>query len=624
MHLFYIYYKIIIVHTISSFMEHEYQDWTTFIKPTAIFKDDRSDRVVKTFLQIVQDSINFNSEHFDSLDKINDMLIDSYNVNWHSVNPTLLSQSLDMLISKSKPLDVRIENLKAGHTVNYNVSKAMFEVMKDWGYVEMLRNGKGGFFKNFAFWDFFSIVHANPDSWMPEFLDTSLRNVFFDPFATKLITKSWTRATYLVIISEYSWNTALATFPWIEEVATTGRLPFGTRYFLWGDLDMNDQQKVAREKNLVEVAMCFDISDSKNPRSVIIAWPWASIIPNTQKEGKDYEHFFWVFWKKTYKPYIPILQWICKQYWEWMYNRWFGHLLYKYSKILANMQAKFIRYTDKNFDPTTVYNLPYKQWNNIAKKIENADRLRSAWKPPIVVNEYATVWDISPIKIETLQTREMTTDYERLKEDINKEIRRWWLNLDMYYTEQGITATATITSDVAINLAIQQLQEINTSTYEMAVKIAMDIFKKNIKASDNTPFTFQPKVLMEDWTEIELKTPFTRGDLKQLLDKYEFNVIVDSKTWTYPNPIFSNRIATQYSNTLLQLWETDAAKKIIQDSASDFGLQFNITRQPSMNQASMQGWQTQGGTWKVSPYAKWPQLQDLIQTQAQTQDLLSN
>jgi hypothetical protein len=115
----------------------------------------------------------------------------------------------------------------------------------------------------------------------------------------------------------------------------------------------------------------------------------------------------------------------------------------------------------------------------------------------------------------------------------------------------------------------------------------MDIFKKNIKASDNTPFTFQPKVLMEDWTEIELKTPFTRGDLKQLLDKYEFNVIVDSKTWTYPNPIFSNRIATQYSNTLLQLWETDAAKKIIQDSASDFGLQFNITRQPSMNQAAM-------------------------------------
>jgi hypothetical protein len=34
---------------------------------------------------------------------------------------------------------------------------------------------------------------------------------------------------------------------------------------------MNDQQKIAREKNLVEVAMCFDISDSKNPRSVIIA-----------------------------------------------------------------------------------------------------------------------------------------------------------------------------------------------------------------------------------------------------------------------------------------------------------------------------------------------------------------
>jgi hypothetical protein len=34
---------------------------------------------------------------------------------------------------------------------------------------------------------------------------------------------------------------------------------------------MNDEQKIAREKNLVEVAFCFDISDIKNPRSCIIA-----------------------------------------------------------------------------------------------------------------------------------------------------------------------------------------------------------------------------------------------------------------------------------------------------------------------------------------------------------------
>jgi hypothetical protein len=40
------------------------------------------------------------------------------------------------------------------------------------------------------------------------------------------------------------------------------------------------------------------------------------------------------------------------------------------------MQAKFIKYTDKNFDPTVVYNIPYKQGNNMAKKIEDADKLR--------------------------------------------------------------------------------------------------------------------------------------------------------------------------------------------------------------------------------------------------------
>ena len=608
----------------------EYKSWTTFIQPPATFTDNSNDPVIKTFLDVTHESIIFNEDHFSTLDDINDMLIDTYDVKWTNVNPTLLSQSLDMLIAKTKPLDIRIENLKAWHTVNYNASKAMFEILEKWGYIEMLWswNWKWWFFKSFAFWDFFSIVKANAQNWLPEFLDTSLRNVFFDSFATKLITKSWTKATYLVILSEYSWNTAINSFPWIDEVATTWRLPFWSRYFLWGNLDMNDEQKIAREKNLVEVAFCFDISDIKNPRSCIIAWPWASIIPDSSKECKDYEYYFGKWGKKDYEPYIPVLQWVCKTYWEWMYNRGFWHLLYKYSKILAKMQAKFIKYTDKNFDPTVVYNIPYKQGNNMAKKIEDADKLRINWKPPIVLNEYSNVWDISPIKIETLQTREMSTDYERLREDINKDIRRWWLNLDLYYTEAWKTATAVVTEDVTTNLAIQQLQETNTATYKMAVKISMDIFSKNISKNDKTAFTFQPKVLLKDWTEEDMDREFTYWDLKQLLDKYKFNVVVDSRTWTYPSPIFSNKVATQYINSLLQIWEVDAAKKIMQDSASDFWLQFNITRksQPSMIQQT-QWWQTPSSSpWSqdLTPVWNAPKTQDLLQTQSNIQDLLSN
>jgi hypothetical protein len=37
------------------------------------------------------------------------------------------------------------------------------------------------------------------------------------------------------------------------------------------DSEMNDTQKAYREKRLVEIAMCFDISDEDKPRQFTIA-----------------------------------------------------------------------------------------------------------------------------------------------------------------------------------------------------------------------------------------------------------------------------------------------------------------------------------------------------------------
>ena len=58
------------------------------------------------------------------------------------------------------------------------------------------------------------------------------------------------------------------------------------------------------------------------------------------------------------------------------------------------MQTKFVQHADKNLNPTQVWNIPFDETNDLARKIEDANRARANNKPPIVVNEYVNATDI--------------------------------------------------------------------------------------------------------------------------------------------------------------------------------------------------------------------------------------
>jgi len=592
-------------------MPKELEQWTTLEKAPVAFKSDLEDPLVRTFLNTIQDYYNtYQSEYWD-IDKIDDLLLDIYDINKKELSPTFLGQIMDIVLAKSKPIDMRLVDNAADPAINHLATMAFREIIKDSWFTEMLSWPKWGFFKKLAFWDFFSLMSANATSWMPEFREGNIKQIFFDVYWNKLLTKSWTKVVRCVIVSEYELTHAMSVFPWIEKVATTWRLPSNVSDDESNDEDFNSEQK-SKQSRLVEVWICFDISDAKNPKTVTIAWPWASKIPWTEKEGKDYEHFFGKWNSTSYEPYLPVLHFICKPYGKWILNKGLWHLFYKPTKVLASVRNKFVKVTSKNAEPTMLLNTPTNKKAYLERKLRDAETLRANWKPPIVINEVWT-WLEWSIQLQSMKTDSVIAEYNQIVQDIKQEAANFWINIDIFASEASKSATAVAIEEQNLSLAIQQFHEVNAKTYEMAWRYAIEIFKKNIKKWDKTPFKFKPEALI-DWQKVLIEEEWkpvkiTRWEMLEIFKKYDFDIITDSKTGVYPSPLFEERIKTRFINNFMNIWRTDVAEQLMTESANAFWI--DIQAQAPQPQAP-KAWEIEepgeSPVWELEPLLEWKAL----------------
>jgi len=555
--------------------------------------EDTSTPVIRTALELMDKYSIYTNEKLDSLDFIQELIDSTFEVSTPSgldqVNNFLIWQVLFTFVTRTKPLDVQLRAEWADEDMRRAVAEWVWYVLKEWWFSSMLRDWFWGFYKQYAYWDFFWMVWSD-SKWLPEFRDASIKNVYFDSQATRLLSKTWNKATRCVVVFEYSWDNALKYFPWIETKASMWPLPTVENFDNNREIDQQDyEQKAQSNDRKVEIGFYYDITDEA--RFTVFAWPTAAILDDIEWEAYPFSFDN----LGTRQDYIPVLQWMCHPTNEWILNAWWGHLIHNLSIQSQEILNKTIKYWKDNLDPIWFLNLPAEQAWWVMWKIANAQKIQRAWGKWVVINAFKEWEKQSGLgQMDTLQSPPFSWEGEAIMAMIDKQLQRFWIKLDLTFTDPRKPFATTALEEESFWEVIQQIQEQNTLTYEMVFKIAIDMIKKNIKDDDDTPLPIKGIVNTEGWEEAESEW-LTLWMLAEELKAREYQIVVNSRTWVVTTNTLEKFYNASAIQDLMAIWDVQGARKLI---AKKHALNWiNIWNQVQ--------WPQEAWAWEVSTW-QWP------------------
>lgn len=535
-------------------------NWTLEKEINNVPQNDLAEPVIRTAVDIIEKSKNILDDHLYDLDDIQELLDETFDVQaptWtKKIWAYLLWQAINTVKAKMKPLDAQLRADWIDEEMRNIVSQWVAWVMKNWGYDKMLRDNFSGFDSQLTYWDFIWMVWTD-NKWLPEFRKGSLQNIYFNPQATNLRSKDWTQATRCVIVYEYNWDEAIKIWPELETKWMIGKLPSTVDQEQYDDLQQKeDEQREYARKRLVEVWFYYDITSEA--RYTIFAWPTAAILED--KEWEEYP-FYLGEWEMR-DNYIPLLQWICFPTKEWIFNAWIWHIVYRLATLYREMWNKAANHMLDNMDPLRIINLPKQQAPWFLAKVKQAQEAQKKWKKPLVVNAFWE-WEKQSWagQLDTLQATPLTQEFERFEQFLITSLRRFGINLDTVFTQASKTATALQLEEEAQSEFIRQIQEQNTSTYEMAIKITIDMIKKNISSKDKTPLPIDITVTDEETWEVSIES-VTLWMLADELKLHEYIPVVNSRSWVIFSRVIDKFYLQSAINDATALWDLELARSL--------------------------------------------------------------
>lgn len=552
-------------------------------------KDSRGDPLVRGALKIIDDSSTFLEEFLDDVDKIARLYEDAYNIRDEGnekLPAFILFQTIFNFVSRMKPIDVMVKRDGVSEERRRLVSEGIGSVLKDSGFVSMLRDDFGGFYQMLTYGDFFSMVGTDKKG-LPEFRAANLVGLYTDSNTTTMRNKSsGGQATRMVAVLEYEWDEAIQFMPEIEKLATVGDLPSADDFDRFTDLQDStlEQEELAKERR-IQIGFVYNIG--KNPSFSIIAGATAAKI--TELKGEDFPFFF----GDNDAPmderefYIPILQWMMFPTQKGLFNAGFGHVCFKLSKLQRQLGNKAIIQTMDNTDPIRVMNLPQQQAGGFLAKVKNAQEAVKRGKKGIVINAFTQGDKQANVGfMDTLSTPQVTADFERLLAFFDKILAGFGIRLERVITDPRKTATAIEFEEESLGDVISQIQEQNASTYEFAVKVAMDFIKKNIDDDDETDLDVNKEIDLEAEGETgEVK--FTLGMLAEELRAGKWSVVVNSRSGVYPSKTLDKFFLQSAINDLLAIGDVQGATDLIGKKHALNGINIKKRRPQPQQQAGV-------------------------------------
>ncbi len=503
---------------------------------------------------------------------------------------TLFQKVVTRIVSKLKPLDAMLHWVWATEDEEKITTSWITTVLEEWGLTNALRDKFWAFYRMCLFWDTFIRIWVEPKKWhLVKFQNTSLLNIYVDPYATEMRNASAERdVNELVAIYRYSYDEMCTLYPWYDKKGWAGKI---SRQWINDSLDISPEQETETNDRVVEVAHYYNIITK---RYTVFAWTECTVLQDLKWD--DYPYIL----KKADVEihYVPFMHLMCFPSIEGFYNNGIWQLLYRYAVVLRQLDNKAINYGIDNIDPTRMINVPKWESAKFMKKLLQADRAKAAWKKGFVINEYSTLDWPSNTNMETFSSPQLTGEYERLTQRLDQEIMRMiGMSLDSADRGAARTATQIMSEENTSNDFVKQILEQNAWEFKFAYDVTMDLIKRYGKNS-KVPINMTTNIVIDNkegqWQkELPIKD-ITIWDIADQLNRYHYFVKIDSRSGSIKSNVLEQAYISSVMNTTAP-WTPAYTKlqvKLARSKDLDLAMEdFAPQQQPEMPQWWWAGWE---------------------------------
>jgi hypothetical protein len=317
----------------------------------------------------------------------------------------------------------------------------------------------------------------------------------------------------MAVIYRYTMTQFNELYPEFANKVAPGKIPRAIRYLK--QLEKTWLQTTYQGQDTIEV--CHYTSIAK--KQVVFAGAACSILEKF--EGKEFPYMM------DNEAYLPLLWMRFFPSSEGLYDYGVGQMLYDLIILCARMNNMAYNHAGDNIYPITFVNSPNKGASKLFGEILKAHEMRANGGKGYVVSENQQGAG-SGVTLEQFQTPPITAEWERITNDLYREIERLGFKLDMPDLGSSPNEMSILSLQESTDAPIKQITEFNGPEYEMAIKMAMEALRQFVDVDDQTPINS-----MTDIETADAKFPMRGiplGWVAEELRQNKYFVVVNTKS----------------------------------------------------------------------------------------------
>lgn len=507
--------------------------------PTAGIQDDRLDKSVAAFLELIGKNHSEKIDHDRKILNIQDLYENGINIHTPvgnvKITSKLLMQALERMISIMKPLDFTMFAAGRDEGRRKMVLAGVSTALDEGGFLTQFRGKMGIAFNLLLYGDCFVQIFETGDPDCPvEYYVIPATNIYTDLTAVGVYGNGRGRdATKLVTINPMTWGEYCERYPKFADKTAKGKIP---RVNTLKDQQLTWVQETDSDEDIVEVACGYDIVNK-----CYVQFAGASCTKIEEFSGDEYPYM-----DKKKKPYMPILQFFCKPSSRGLYNHGIGGMLYDIALQMQSLLNMELAHVEETVYPIELVNTAQGQSVQFLRKLKMAYEMRKNGQRAVVAMERNPLDGSGGAESQAFMTVNNMNEFQLVMDLLDREVRRWGIVVDDVDRGEDRLATQILAEEEAQKMFVKQTMEYNASNFKRLVGLTMSILettkKSKLPLNISTPIeTTNPETGEMAAIPVE---DLTMDKVQDELKEHHYYVKVNARSGAYPSNVFRGQQLT--------------------------------------------------------------------------------